>query len=130
MSQFSMPKPNHYTIPEDFFTSDTFGTLAGAAGAVYLICGTLQKAFNFNPRWLALLLSLLISFARTYMEQSQSDNLFKGLVTAMLNGFLIYATATGTNQLTASVPNKKYRPKYTQKQPQPKRQFTSSWWPD
>ena len=125
-----MQEPNHYSIPGDFFTTATFGTLAGAAGAVYLICSALQRAFNFNPKWLALLLSLFISVAGAFTTQPAGENICERMIIAVLNGFLIYTTATGTNQLTASVPDKKYRIKNIQKQPQQKRQFTTSWWPD
>lgn len=124
-----MQEPNHH-IQGDFYTSATLGTLAGAAGAVYLICGALQKAFNFNPKWLALVLSLFFSVTGALITQTTGENTFNRMVIALLNGFLIYATATGTNQLGASVPNKKYRLKHIQKQPLQKRQFTTRWWPD
>jgi len=114
-------------IPGDFFTTASLGTLAGATGAVYSICGTIQRVFNFNPRWLALLVSILISYLGAYLTQSMGDPVTKYFV-ALVNGFLLFATATGTNQIAGikvitdtSKAGFKQRMKNT-------RMFNTKWW--
>src|SRR4051812_33618471 len=47
---------------KDFFTFGTFATLAGATGIVYVVCGAVQQVFNYNPKWFALLISIIVSF--------------------------------------------------------------------
>lgn len=114
-------------IPGDFFTTGSLGTLAGATGAVYIICGTLQKVFNFNPKWLALLVSVIISYVGAYLTQSMNDAVTKYFV-ALLNGFLIYATATGTNQITGTTPIKDSQQAGFRLQLKHRRNFSTRWW--
>ena len=49
-------------IPKEFFTVQSMVTLTGATGATFIVCNGLQKAFNFNPKWLALAVAISISF--------------------------------------------------------------------
>ena len=85
-------------IPGDLFTLQSMVTLTGATGAVYVTCNSLQRAFNFNPRWLALLVAELISLFGTYVNAKYPSDYFVGVI----NGFLIYCTAVGAVQITAS----------------------------
>jgi hypothetical protein len=116
-----------YGIPGDFFNVASLGTLAGATGAVYIVCGTIQKVFNYNPKWLALLVSVLISFLVASVTATENSQLTKYIV-ALLNGFLIYATATGTNQILGKQDNKEmHRTDFRQNLVLP-RQFNTRWW--
>jgi len=114
-------------IPGDFFTTASLGTLAGATGAVYVICGTLQKVFDFNPKWLALLVSVIISYVGAYLTQSMNDPVTKYFV-ALLNGFLIYATATGTNQITGTASGKDAQQAGFRQHLKTRRNFSTRWW--
>ena len=114
-------------IPGDFFTVSSLGTLAGATGAVYIICNTIQKVFNFNPRWLALLVSVLISYLGAAITVSTGDHVTKYFI-ALLNGFLIYATATGTNQVTGKKDDTTVHHTVIRQSIQQKRQFNTRWW--
>ncbi len=49
-------------IPKEFFTAASMLTLAGATGATVIVTNGLQRAFNFNPIWLALLIAQAIAF--------------------------------------------------------------------
>ena len=79
-------------LPKEFFTPETMLTLAGAAGSTFVVCNGLQKAFNFNPRWLALLIAEAIVLAGT---ASTGANRPVDYVVALINGFLVYLTAAG-----------------------------------
>jgi hypothetical protein len=83
-------------LPGELFTSASIITLTGATGAVYVICGALQRAFNFNPRWLALAISVCIALAGAHA--TQTHHLVNYLV-GIVNGCLIYCTATGVNSV-------------------------------
>ena len=120
---------------QEFFTWRSFSTLAGTTGIVYIICGVFQSVFNFSPRWFALVISILVSFIGIQFDyQLASNNIFISFsikyIIALLNGFLIFATATGSNQLFASKPSITHHPPY----PRPLnfqnqlRTFNSNWW--
>ncbi|KIO77725.1 hypothetical protein TH53_07235 [Pedobacter lusitanus] len=114
-------------IPGDFFTTASLGTLAGATGAVYIICSTIQKVFNFNPKWLALLVSVLISFAAALFTQPIENDISRYFI-ALLNGFLIYATATGTNQVFGTKPDTQTTTAAFRQTIKSKRRFSTTWW--
>lgn len=114
-------------IPGDFFTLASLGTLTGATGAVYIICNTIQKVFNFNPKWLALLISVLISYLGAAITVSSGDQVAKYFI-ALLNGFLIYATATGTNQVTGRKDDTTVHHTVIRQNIQQKRKFNTRWW--
>lgn len=93
-------------IPNDFFTSGSLATLAGCTGIVFVICSGIQRAFNFSPKWLALLVSIVVSLIAAYMAaDSEPSRSAQKYIIAFLNGFLIYASATGTNQIVGKNPD-------------------------
>ena len=53
-------------LPKEFFTPQTMATLAGATGATFVVANGLQRAFNYNPRWLALAIAEVICLFGTY----------------------------------------------------------------
>jgi hypothetical protein len=77
----------HATEHADAHRSDRCG---------FVISNGLQLAFNFNPRWLALLISQVIVLSGVYMGGVGIDY-FVGLV----NGFLVYCTAAGATLVGA-----------------------------
>jgi hypothetical protein len=87
-------------LPGDLFTRASFTTLAGATGAVYVVCNTIQRVFNYNPKWLALAVSLLVSGIAAFITKDKEPIGLK-YVFAVLNGCLIFMAAAGANQLTA-----------------------------
>ena len=121
--------------PQQFFTWGSFTTLAGATGIVYIICGVIQSVFDFSPKWLALVISILVSLGGIHVNYTTAFDIADttdGMkyIIALLNGFLIFATATGSNQLIAGKPSIPDRPPY----PRPlnfqskSRTFNSNWW--
>ena len=88
------------TLGQDFFTVSSFGTLAGATFIVFAVCSGIQTAFNYNPKWLALIVSIVVSIIGAILSKTAPGQAETGkYIIALLNGFLIYASASGTNQI-------------------------------
>jgi len=80
------------STPADFFTIGTMITLSGSTGATFVVCNGLQKAFNFNPRWLALLVAQIIVLVGVYaVGKRELLDYFVGVI----NGFLVFCSAAG-----------------------------------
>jgi len=88
------------TLPNQFFTDQSFFTVAGASAIVFVVCNSIQAAFNFNPRWLALLVSEVIALYGTYA--SRNANVPSDYFLSLLNGCLIFCTAVGGTALASS----------------------------
>ena len=88
------------SVPPDFFTLQSMLTLTGASGATYLISNGCQNALNFNPKWLALAIAQALSFYGTTVTTFQVGHHYSDYFVALVNGFLIYATAAGGNAIT------------------------------
>jgi len=84
-------------IPSEFFTLESILTLSGAATATYVISNSIQYAFNFNPKWLALVLAQLIALFGVYQSNGSGSDYLIGVI----NGFLIYATTVGVATLVS-----------------------------
>jgi SNF family Na+-dependent transporter len=82
-------------IPKEFFTVQSMATLTGAAGATFVVANGIQQAFNRNPRWLALLIAMVISVFGTYTSHRPDPTDWTDYFVAVVNGFLIFATAAG-----------------------------------
>ncbi|MGZ3871885.1 MAG: hypothetical protein ACXVJD_03140 [Mucilaginibacter sp.] len=85
-------------IPDQFFTVESMLTLTGASGSTFLICNGLQRAFNFNPKWLALIVAVALSITGVILTGKTGIIDF---VVGTVNGFLIYATAAGATEATS-----------------------------
>ena len=72
-------------------------TLSGAVTAVFFVTQGIRHAFGWNPRYLALLLSLLVAFAGVAV---QDDHTPLAWAVALPNGFMIYATSVGFASMT------------------------------
>jgi hypothetical protein len=79
-------------LPKEFFTPESMLTLAGAAGATFVVCNGLQKAFDFNPRWLGLAIAQLIVLAGTAATGPAG---VPDYLVGVINGFLVFLTAAG-----------------------------------
>ncbi|MER9228944.1 hypothetical protein NKI39_25590 [Mesorhizobium sp. M0664] len=115
-------------LPNDFFTIQSMLTLSGATGATFVICNGLQQAFNFNPKWLGLLVAQLIVGAG--VAASGGDGLIAYLV-GLINGFLVFCSAAGaTSALGQGGPPAIARGEVAaadKQSPTNKRRFLSSW---
>lgn len=86
-------------LPSEFFTPQSILTLTGATGAVYVVSAGLQHAFNFNPRWLALVISLVLALVGAHTTQPHELGTY---LIAVVNGFLIYCTAVGVSSIAGT----------------------------
>ncbi|HEV3076139.1 MAG TPA: hypothetical protein VHB47_17090 [Thermoanaerobaculia bacterium] len=86
-------------LPKEFFTPESMFTLAGASGSTFVICNSLQKAFDFNPRWLALLVAQAVVLVGT---ASSGANAVPDYLVGVVNGFLVYLTAAGGTSAAGS----------------------------
>ena len=89
---------------KELFTPESLTTLVGLTGMVYVASNSLQRAFNFNPKWLALVIAEILSlFALFYaFKQSGATATSMDYLIAVFNGFLVYLTSAGA---TAGVNN-------------------------
>ncbi len=87
-------------IPKEFFTLQSMLTLTGATGVTYVVANGLQRAFNFNPRWLALVIAEIICLYGVYETGGGGADYVVGAV----NGFLVYGTASGVTAITGTAP--------------------------
>ena len=85
-------------LPKEFFTPQTMLTLTGATGATFVIANGLQRAFDFNPKWLALVIAVSICQFGVFTTGGGAIDYFVGVV----NGFLVYCTAAGATGLAGS----------------------------
>ncbi|WP_370167095.1 hypothetical protein [Marisediminitalea sp.] len=86
-------------MPTELFTFDAITTLAGATGAVFVISNGCQLAFNFNPKWLGLLIAQAISMVGVL---EVTDMTIGNAFLAFINGFLIYSSAAGVTSMASS----------------------------
>jgi hypothetical protein len=85
-------------LPTEFFSQSTILTLAGASGAVYAVTSAIQHAIGFNPRWFALLLSIVLGIGGAAALQAPT---WLDYIVGLVNGCLIYCTAVGINSISA-----------------------------
>ncbi len=100
-------------LPKEFFTPQSALTLSGAVAITYVVSNTIQSVFNFNPRWLALLISLAVSLFGVWYTKGDVLSYAFGV----LNGCLVYLSAVGLSTVTRG-----------SMAPAQKRGFFASWW--
>jgi hypothetical protein len=82
-----------------FFTLQSMMTLGGATGATFVVCNGIQRAFDYNPRWLALAIAQLLCLGVVY----QSGGVASDYVISVINGFLVYCSAAGATGAAGAV---------------------------
>ena len=78
-------------LPNEFFTIQSMLTLSGATGATFIVGNGIQQAFDFNPKWLALVIALFIVELGVYLTNGTGIDYLVGVV----NGFLVFSCAAG-----------------------------------
>jgi hypothetical protein len=113
----------------EFFTRESAATLAGATFIVVVVCNGLQKAFNVNPRWLALVISQIIALTTVAISPNPAwfDYGF-----GFINGFLIHSTASGATKVGAQAtgaekPVTASEQSFSDRARAPRRRFFSPW---
>jgi hypothetical protein len=111
-------------LPDQFFSGESFLTLAGASGMVFIVCNALQASLNFNPRWLALAVAEVIAIFGTAI--SHSTVVPSDYFVSLLNGCLIYCTAVGGTAL-AGAGQRKGKPRGFASSDSDRRQLFTPW---
>lgn len=75
-------------------------TLGGQVLATTAVTNGLARAFNWQPRWLGLAVSLTISLSTSYLA-NQFDG--SGLFLGILNAFVVYLASAGTSGAGAAI---------------------------
>jgi hypothetical protein len=88
------------TLPDDFFTFATFGTLAGASGITAVVTASLNKTFGWSPAKTGLAVALVVTFAGLFLADKLGD--VKADVVGFFNSFLVYLTAAGISDAAGS----------------------------
>lgn len=90
---------------QDLFTAESLITLQGSTAAAFLVPNVVGVLIPRTPdlarMWLAFAISMGLSLAAAATTTSADSDLWKWIV-AVLNGFLIAASALGINQITQS----------------------------
>lgn len=81
--------------PDQLFTLQSFGTLAGAAGAVTVLTNTFRRLVGINSLYVPFGFSLLVSAVGAYVAQTTSG---VGWVVMVLNACLLFCTASGIQE--------------------------------
>jgi hypothetical protein len=82
----------------DLMTFQSLATLGGASFATTTVANVCQQVFNFNPRWLALLVAELIMLGVTWSATGTKE--IGPYLIALINGTIVYCAAIGANTLT------------------------------
>jgi hypothetical protein len=120
---------NDSVVPKELFTKESLETLIGLTGMVYVASNSLQRAFNFNPKWLALAIAQILSIIAVYLAYQGTEANFINYLIGVFNGFLVYltsagATGVGHNMLNANKGNDEL----PLSERNLKRGFTTKWW--
>lgn len=84
------------SVPQDYYTWTSLGTLAVASGAVVVVANTARKLLKVDSPWVAFIFSVLLTFYGAY--RSGALNAADGFVLAFLNSCLLFCAAAGVNQ--------------------------------
>jgi hypothetical protein len=86
-------------LPKDFYTLQSMLTLSGSTGATFVVCNGLQRAFDFNPKWLALAVAQIIVLSGVYVSGGSS---MVDYLIGVINGFLVFCSAGGATSALAN----------------------------
>ena len=107
-------------MPEELFTQESLLTLVGLTGMVYVASNSLQRAFNFNPKWLALAIAQVLCILGVYLAFADFNII--NYIIGVFNGFLVYLTASGATSAGDSTTRQ------AMELPNQTRKFSSRWW--
>lgn len=86
---------------QDFITIEMLGTLVGCSFLVTLFTQVLKKYIpeTVDTKWLALVLSIIVGVLRIFYI---ADFTFAGIVTGIINIFVLLAVAVGIYEIASS----------------------------
>jgi hypothetical protein len=87
-------------LPLQLLDLATLSTIGGQVVATTAVTNGLARAFNWQPRWLGLVVALLSCGTTTYLSSPGAGN---DWFLAVLNAFVVYFAAAGTSAAGAAV---------------------------
>lgn len=87
-------------LPLQLLDLATLSTIGGQVVATTAVTNGLARAFNWQPRWLGLVVALLSCGTTTYLSSPGTGN---DWFLAVLNAFVVYFAAAGTSAAGAAV---------------------------
>ena len=91
-------------MDNDWVTLASVGTFAGATSATTVVSNGIQKAFDFNPRWLGLLIAEVLCVGLVFTVPYEGSTSLGGrIVLAVINGFFVFAAASGATSIGNSL---------------------------
>jgi hypothetical protein len=83
------------TLPDDFFTIATFGTLLGSVTLTTIVTGALHKFAGWSPAKTGLIVSFAVITAGLFLTEKLADP--KADIVGFFNAFLVYLSAAGVS---------------------------------
>ena len=87
------------TLPDDFFTVATFGTLLGSVTLTTIVTGGLHKSLGWSPAKTGLIVSFAVVTAGLFLADKIVDP--KADIVGFFNAFLVYLSAAGVSDAAA-----------------------------
>ena len=81
---------------ENFFTVDTFGTVAGSTGIIVVVTNTIRSFFRTRTALIPIAVSILVGFVGAALA-NKLGSWPEGLL-AFFNSCLLFCTATGATE--------------------------------
>ena len=112
------------SVPQEFFTWNSLGTLASASAGVVVVTNTVRRVVGIKSPLVPFVVSLLITIGGAYQANALHGVGAWGL--AFLNSCLLFCTATGAQEVVvkAATPSP---PEEVEPQALPKLKWLSSW---
>jgi hypothetical protein len=115
------------SIPaKELFTVDSLGTLVGLSGMVLVASNSIQKAFNYNPKWFALVLAEILSIISVHYAIENPQ--FIDYLLGVFNGFLVYLTSSGGAGIIDANTKDKTDDNESLNAIPKRRRFSERWW--
>lgn len=84
-------------------TAASLGTNAGLSAAVLFITNGLRFATGWSPRWLGLVVAIVLTMLVELLTEYQIDHNPLALLVAFCNSFVVYLSAVGGNSVLATM---------------------------
>jgi hypothetical protein len=84
------------SLPEQFFSFETFGSVTGSAVVVVVVANSLRYFLGFRQKWMLLLVSFVVVL--TISTQATEPNMAMRLFLIVANSCLLAMTAVGLNE--------------------------------
>lgn len=85
---------------ENFFTLDTFATVAGSTGIIVVVTNTIRSAFRSRSPLIPIGISIIVGFAGAAVANKLGA--WPEWLLAFANSCLLFCTATGAAETTAA----------------------------